>query len=93
MALLTEDQIAAELATSPGWRREGGSIVLVTKHQDFRGSLLYLNAVGYLAERAGHHPDASFSWDTVTLTLSTHSAGGLTSSDFALAREISALAL
>lgn len=92
MALLTEDEIAAELASVPGWRRDGAAITLVTTHQDFRGSLLYLNAVAYLAERAGHHPDVALSWDTVTLTLSTHSAGGLTSSDFALAREISALA-
>ncbi|HLJ99458.1 MAG TPA: 4a-hydroxytetrahydrobiopterin dehydratase [Streptosporangiaceae bacterium] len=91
MELLTEEQIAAELADVLGWRRDGGSIVLITKHQDFRGSLLYLNAVGYLAEQAGHHPDAEISWDTVTLTLSTHSAGGLTGKDFALARRISAL--
>ncbi|HEX4700930.1 MAG TPA: 4a-hydroxytetrahydrobiopterin dehydratase [Pseudonocardiaceae bacterium] len=91
MELLTEAQITAELATVPAWRREGATIVLATSHQDFRGSLLYLNAVGYLAERAGHHPDAEISWDTVTLTLSTHSAGGLTSNDFALAREISGL--
>lgn len=91
MELLTEEQIAAELAGVPSWRRDGSSIVLVTKHDDFRGSLLYVNAVGYLAERAGHHPDVEISWDTVTLTLSTHSAGGLTGNDFALAREITAL--
>jgi 4a-hydroxytetrahydrobiopterin dehydratase len=91
MELLTEEQITAELTAVPAWRRDGSSIVLVTKHQDFRGSLLYLNAVGYLAERANHHPDAQISWDTVTLTLSSHSAGGLTASDFALARQISDL--
>lgn len=91
MELLTEEQIEAELAGVPSWRRDGSSIVLVTKHHDFRGSLLYVNAVGYLAERAGHHPDVEISWDTVTLTLSTHSAGGLTGNDFALAREITEL--
>ena len=55
------------------------------------GALLYLGAVAYLAEAAGHHPDVSISWNKVTLTLSTHSAGGLTANDFALARQISAL--
>ena len=44
-----------------------------------------------LAERAGHHPDVLVQWNKVTLTLSTHSAGGLTDADFALAREINAL--
>ena len=91
MELLTEAQISAELATVPGWRRDGAAIVLATSHGDFRGALLYLNAVGYLAERAGHHPDVAIAWDTVTLTLSSHSAGGLTANDFALAREISGL--
>jgi len=44
-----------------------------------------------LAEAAGHHPDVAISWNKVTLTLSTHSAGGLTQADFALARQISQL--
>ena len=94
MELLTEDQITAELATVPAWTRngrDGNEIVTVTRRADFRDSLLYVGAVAYLAESAGHHPDVAISWDQVTLTLSTHSAGGLTGSDFALARQISAL--
>ena len=51
----------------------------------------FVGAVAYLAERANHHPDVSISWNKVTLTLSTHSAGGLTLADFNLARQISAL--
>ena len=50
-----------------------------------------VGAVAYLAESANHHPDVAISWNKVTLTLSTHSAGGLTADDFALARQISAL--
>ena len=59
--------------------------------KDFRDALLFVNAVGFLAERANHHPDVFISWNKVTLTLVTHSAGGLTENDFALAREVNDL--
>ena len=91
MELLTEDQITAELAAVPAWIRDGDSITTVTTRKDFRDALLYLGAVAYLAETANHHPDIAISWNKVTLTLSTHSAGGLTANDFTLARRISAL--
>jgi 4a-hydroxytetrahydrobiopterin dehydratase len=91
MALLTESQIAEELPAVPAWTRDGDSIITVTERADFRDALLYVGAVGYLAEAANHHPDVLINWNKVTLTLSTHSAGGLTGSDFALARQISAL--
>jgi 4a-hydroxytetrahydrobiopterin dehydratase len=91
MDLLTEPQITAELASVPAWTREGNSITTVTQRKDFRDALLYLGAVAYLAESANHHPDVTINWNRVTLTLSSHSAGGLTAADFALARQISAL--
>jgi 4a-hydroxytetrahydrobiopterin dehydratase len=91
MDLLTEPQIAAELTALPAWTRAGDEITTVTERKDFRDALLYLGAVAYLAETANHHPDVTISWNKVTLTLSTHSAGGLTAADFALARQISAL--
>jgi 4a-hydroxytetrahydrobiopterin dehydratase len=91
MNLLTEPQITAELATVPAWTRDGDSITTLTQRADFKDALLYLGAVAYLAESANHHPDIAIAWNKVTLTLSTHSAGGLTENDFALARQISAL--
>jgi 4a-hydroxytetrahydrobiopterin dehydratase len=91
MDLLTEPQITAELLTVPAWTRDGQEITAVTERADFRDALLYLGAVAYLAESANHHPDVAISWNKVTLTLSSHSAGGLTAADFALARQISAL--
>ena len=91
MDLLTETQISAELADLPAWTQDGNSITSLTVRKDFRDALLYVGAVAYLAERANHHPDVAISWNKVTLTLSTHSAGGLTANDFALARQISAL--
>ena len=82
-----------KLAAVPAWTRDGNSITTVTTRKDFRDALLYLGAVAYLAETANHHPDIAISWNKVTLTLSTHSAGGLTANDFTLARRISALSL
>jgi 4a-hydroxytetrahydrobiopterin dehydratase len=91
MNLLTEPEITAELATVPAWTRDGDSITTLTQRADFKDALLYLGAVAYLAESASHHPDIAIAWNKVTLTLSTHAAGGLTANDFALARQISAL--
>ena len=91
MDLLTEDAITAELASVPGWERNGGSIVRTITRADFRDSLLFVGAVAYLAEAANHHPDVTIAWNKVTLTLSTHSAGGLTAGDFALARRVNEL--
>jgi 4a-hydroxytetrahydrobiopterin dehydratase len=91
MELLTEAQLADELAAVPDWSRQGNQLSRQVTRADFGDALRYVNAVGYLAERAGHHPDIAIAWNTVTLTLSTHSAGGLTAADFALAREIDGL--
>jgi len=91
MDLLTEEQIADRLAGLSGWEREDDSIVRVAKLADFKAAMLYVGAIAYLAESANHHPDISIAWNKVTLSLSTHSAGGLTNNDFALAEQISAL--
>jgi 4a-hydroxytetrahydrobiopterin dehydratase len=91
MDLLTEDEIAAELSKVTGWARDGGSITCTVTRDDFRGAMLFTGAVAFLAEEAGHHPDITIQWNRVTLTLSTHSAGGLTAADFRLAAKISAL--
>jgi 4a-hydroxytetrahydrobiopterin dehydratase len=65
--------------------------VHAAKLADFKAAMLYVGAVAYLAEAANHHPDIAVAWNKVTLTLSTHSAGGLTSNDFNLAERINAL--
>ena len=91
MELLTDDQITAELSESPGWALENGEITRTFKRQNFTDALLLVGAVAFLAEEANHHPDILIRWNKVTLTLSTHSAGGLTAADFTLARRISAL--
>ena len=93
MELLTSEQVAAELAATPGWDLAGGEITRTVSRADFRDALLYTGAIAYLAEQAGHHPDILIQWNKVTLTLVTHSAGGLTGADFALARRINELGL
>jgi 4a-hydroxytetrahydrobiopterin dehydratase len=89
--VMTDDQISERLVGVPGWTRQGDSIVLVHTLADFRAAVLYVGAVAYLAEAANHHPDITIQWNKVTLTLSTHSAGGLTTNDFALAEQINRL--
>ena len=91
MTLLTSEQVQAELAAAPGWGLAGDQITRTVTRKDFGDALRYVNAVGYLAEKADHHPDIAVSWNKVTLTLSTHSAGGLTGTDFALAKAINQL--
>ena len=91
MRLLTEDEIAAALGQAAGWELTGNSITRSIKLGDFRDAMIYVGAVAHLAQAANHHPDIAISWNQVTLTLSTHSAGGLTEADFALAGQISAL--
>jgi 4a-hydroxytetrahydrobiopterin dehydratase len=74
------------------WRREGESIVRDRKFDDFAGAMAYVNRVADLAEEVDHHPDILVhGWNNVRLTLTTHSAGGLTDNDFQMARRIDAL--
>ena len=91
MDLLSEDAITRELAEVPGWTRSGDAITTTVQQKDFAAAMLYAAAVGHFAEAANHHPDITIEWNKVTLTLSTHSAGGLTGADFALARRIGTL--
>ncbi len=91
MRLLSDTEIAAELARTPGWTRSGKAIERTYRFPDFKGAMLFVNGVAALAEGAGHHPDIAVRYGAVTLALWTHSAGGLTAKDFVLARRIDAV--
>ena len=92
MGLLTDDKIATGLEGS-AWRREGDEIVRDWKFADFNAAMRFVNRVAELAEAADHHPDILVhGWNRVRLSLSTHSAGGLTEKDLALASRIDELA-
>ncbi len=88
--LLSDDAISAGLQ-GLDWSRDGNTIVKTSVHKDFAGALAWVNRVGEVAESRNHHPDVAISWNKVTLTLSTHSAGGLTQADLDLATEIDGL--
>jgi 4a-hydroxytetrahydrobiopterin dehydratase len=89
--LLSEQEITAALAGLPDWARAGNSITRTVELKDFQAAMIFTGAVAYMAEKAGHHPDILIQWNKVTLTLSTHSAGGLTAADMALAGHLDAL--
>lgn len=89
--VLDPGRVDAALAEGIGWEREGDELVKVHKERDFVGALDFVNRVGAIAERANHHPDFEIRWNTVTLRLSTHSAGGITNADLELAMQIDTL--
>jgi 4a-hydroxytetrahydrobiopterin dehydratase len=90
--LLSQAEIEQRLAGSD-WSREGEAIVRERKLADFVAAIAFVNRVAEAAERANHHPDILVhGWNKVRLELSTHSEGGLTEADFAMATEIDRLA-
>ena len=91
MELLDLRQVDEQLGAGSPWRRESKTLIKDWSGNDFAAALAYVNRVGELAEKAGHHPDIDIRWNKVTLHLSTHSAGGITQADLDLARQIDAL--
>lgn len=93
MARLSAEAARGAVGALPGWTltAEGAAMEKVFQFRTFRQAMAFVNRVAELAEAADHHPDITIRWNTVTLTLSTHSAGGLTGKDFDLARRINAL--
>ena len=89
--LLTDDQIASRLDDSE-WEREGDEIVRELKFDDFAAAMAFVNRVAQEAEGANHHPDILVhGWNKVRLSLTNHSAGGLTDADFEMAARIDRL--
>ena len=93
MQKLDDNQIAAALAAVPHWQRQGDAIVRTFQFKDFPAAIKLVDAVAGLAEQVWHHPDIDIRWNKVTLTLTTHDAGGLTQKDFDLARQFDVLSL
>jgi 4a-hydroxytetrahydrobiopterin dehydratase len=85
---LSPAEITERLKLLPGWRHEGGGIVRDYPTDGWPTTLMLVNAIGFFAEAADHHPDLAVSWGKVQVKLWTHSAGGVTASDMELARVI-----
>lgn len=90
-----ESEIAAKLAEQKlaTWKLEDGWLRRKFNTDGWRSTLMLVNAIGFLAEAADHHPDLSVTWAKVWVKLQTHSAGGITDKDFALARKIEDIVL
>jgi 4a-hydroxytetrahydrobiopterin dehydratase len=93
MAVLDDAELAKRLRELPDWRAEGNAIVReFTFEGGFMGSIGFVNRLAAAAEVADHHPDLAISWNKVTVTYCTHSQGGVTERDLAMAAETDRLA-
>lgn len=86
-------EIEEKLSGLKGWTYEAGALRRTYQTDGWRGSMLVTNAIAFLCERADHHADLTVTWPRVSVALSTHSAGGITDKDFAVARMIEDLIL
>ena len=91
MSKLSEAEIQAELAGVPEWSELNGAIQRTVQFPDFVAAMKFVDHVAQAAEKDQHHPDILIRYNKVTLTLSTHDAGGITAKDFALAKKADAL--
>ena len=91
MAELNPEQSKAALPAVKDWKKQSASITRTYQFKDFAAAMAFVNKVAQAAESANHHPDIDIRWNKVTLTLATHSEGGLTRNDFDLAKQIDGL--
>ena len=86
---LSQTEIQGKLRGLPGWElTKAKAMQKKFTFGNFKEALAFVNQVGELAEQSDHHPDITLNYNKVTLSLSTHSAGGLTTKDFDLAGHI-----
>jgi 4a-hydroxytetrahydrobiopterin dehydratase len=89
--MLNEEEVTARLRRLP-WEREGDEIVRERRFDDFKEAVAFVNQVAEVAEEANHHPDILLhGWNKVKLSLTNHSAGGITEVDFTMAERFDAL--
>ncbi len=91
MSTLSDPEVKSRLKAVPAWQVESGELVRTFVFKDFCSALGFVNQVGDLAERAGHHPDIDIRYNKVRLGLVSHDAGGLTAKDFDLAAGVDQL--
>lgn len=89
MSKLNQEQINSNLSKFLGWSFESEAIFKQFQFKDFIEALSFVNTVGLESEKMDHHPDIlMFAWNKVKITISTHSAGGVTEKDFLLVQKI-----
>lgn len=92
MAALSKVEIHEKLKSFPGWSLEGKSIRKKYTLKSFMPAIALVNKIAEAAEKANHHPDITINYNVLAISLSTHSEGGVTEKDFALAKQIDELA-
>ena len=88
-APLTQSEIDRQIKTVPQWQQEGQTITRTFEFKNFVEAIAFVDRLVEPAEAAGHHPDLAISYNKVTVSLTSHDAGGLTAKDFELAQTIS----
>lgn len=91
MAILDTEEVQAALGDLPGWEAGGNEIRKRFELADFRAAVAFVVRIAFEAEAADHHPDLDIRYRRVTVVLSTHSEGGVTAKDLALAAAIEAV--
>ncbi len=91
MTLVLDHEIDTFLESHPDWSRSGNELIRMFTFKNFNESMGFVTRVAMEAEKADHHPDIDIRWNKVTLTLSTHSEGGLTVNDLDLAHTADSL--
>jgi 4a-hydroxytetrahydrobiopterin dehydratase len=89
--LLPAPALAAALTHLPRWAGGPTGIARTVEAASFPAAIALVDAVALVAEETDHHPDIDIRWRTVTFTLCTHSAGGVTALDLRLAEAIDRL--
>lgn len=89
--LLSDAEIQTKLQNLSDWTKEGDTIKTVKTFDGFPSAIAFVNKLVDPAEAAGHHPDLAISYNQVTVSLSSHDAGGLTQKDFDMASQIESL--
>ncbi len=92
MPVLTADQVDSRLRSLSAWTRRADEIRKEFKFGDFKQAMAFVNRVAEAANAADHHPDIDIRYNKVTMTLSTHSEGGITDKDIDMASKIDAAA-
>jgi 4a-hydroxytetrahydrobiopterin dehydratase len=87
MPSLNSRLVKIRLKALPGWSARARAIHRRYEFKGFLQAVDFVNRVAAKAERANHHPDIDIRWNKVSLTLTTHSEGGLTDKDFSMARQ------
>lgn len=88
MPAMSTHDVEERLKSLPGWERDGDKIKKRFTFADFKAAMAFVNGVAEAAEAADHHPDIKIEYNKVKITLSTHSEGGVTEKDVALAGQI-----